>query len=255
MVKDTYKLYLMRESGKISAQALKHVLKNIKIGITGLELNEIAQKKILDLGGQPSFKTVPGYKWTICITINEQVVHGIPTDRKIVSGDIVSIDLGAIFKGWHTDCAWSVLVKDHEDKEKMRFLKIGEQALWDGVGKAIAGGRLGDISSAIQGRIEGGGYYVVRSLVGHGIGKKLHEEPEVPGFGRKNTGMILKEGMRLAIEAIYTRGTSDVVLEKDGWTFSSADRSWAAVFEMTLIVRKNKAEVVTDLGSDYPIVG
>ncbi len=246
MVRNRYELKLIRESGKISTQALKHVLKNIKVGIRGLELDEIAQKKILDLGGQPSFKTVPGYKWTICVTINEQVVHGIPTDRKITSGDIVSIDLGAIFKGWHTDCAWTILLGENPEKEK--FLQVGEKALWEAVAQAISGNRIGDVSHAIQMRIEGGGYYVVRSLVGHGIGKKLHEEPEVPGFGRKNTGMVLKEGMTLAIEVIYTKGTSEVILEKDGWTFSSADKSWAAVFEMTVIVGKNKAEVVTNLG-------
>lgn len=256
MVSNSYELKLIRESGRIASSALKKALQSVKAGVSGLEIDKIAEKEIYRLGGGLSYKTVPGYKFATCITINEQVVHGIPTERKLVDGDLVSIDLAVEFRGWHTDCAWSILVdKGFKDKEKMRFLKIGEQALWDGVGKAIAGSRLGDISSAIQGRIEGGGYYVVRSLVGHGIGKKLHEEPEVPGFGRKNTGMILKEGMTLAIEAIYTRGTTEVILEKDGWTFSSADRSWAAVFEMTVIVRKNKAEVVTDLGLDYPIVG
>lgn len=251
MVRNRYELSLMKESGRISAEALKKVLKNIKVGITGLELNEIAEATIRSLGGQPSFKTVPGYKWASCITINEQVVHGIPTGRIIEEGDLVSIDLGTVFKGWHTDCAWSVVVSEQatgnrQQGENKKFLKVGKQALWDGIEQAVEGNRIGDISHAIQSRVEGGGYHVVRSLVGHGIGRTLHQEPEVPGYGEKNTGMILKEGMTLAIEAIYAQGTAEVVLEKDGWTISSADSSWAAIFEMTVVVGSKKAEVLTD---------
>lgn len=242
MVRNKYELSLMRESGRISAQALKEVLQNIKIGITGLELDKIAEITIKSLRGQPSFKTVPGYKWASCITINEQVVHGIPTDRKLEEGDLVSVDLGAVFKGWHSDCAWTVLVGSRKEK----FLKAGEQALWDGINQAVDGKRIGDISCAIQSRLEGAEYHVVRSLVGHGIGRTLHEEPEVPGYGEKDTGLILKKGMTLAIEVIYAKGTPEVILEKDGWTFSSADGSWAGLFEMTVIVGRQKAEVLTD---------
>lgn len=245
MVRSKSELVLIRQSGKISAQALKEVLKKIKGGVRGLELEEVAEKVIKKLGGESSFKTVQGYNWTCCITINEQVVHGIPTERKIKEGDLVSIDLGAVFKDWHTDCAWTVLVGQNSESKK-KFLKAGEEALWDGVAQAKEGNRIGDISAAIQSKIEGAGYHVVRSLVGHGIGRSLHEEPEVPGYGEKGKGPILKVGETLAIEAIYTEGTPEVALEKDGWTLSSADGSLAGLFEMTVIVGKRKAEVLTD---------
>lgn len=247
MVRNRYELSLMRESGRISAQALKKVLENIRVGIRGLELNEIAEKNINSLGGRPSFKTVPGYKWASCITINEQVVHGIPTERLVEEGDLVSVDLGTVYKGWHTDCAWSVLVGGSEkQKENEKFLEMGEQAMWDGIDQAVEGNRIGDISHAIQSKVEGSGYHVVRALVGHGVGRSLHEEPEVPGYGKKGTGLLLKAGMTLAIEAIYARGTSEVVLGSDGWTFKAADGSWAGLFEMTVIVGKEKTEILTD---------
>lgn len=241
-------LKLMRASGRITATVLRKVLENIKVGTTGLDLDRIAEEEIKRLGGEASFKTVKGYKWTTCITFLNQVVHGIPTDRKIVEGDIISVDLGAVFGGWHTDAAWSVLVGDRKSKigsRKMQFLKIGEEALWLGIGQAVGGNRVGDISSAIQTHIEAAGYSVVRSLVGHGVGKSLHEEPEVPGYGKKGTGMVLAQGQTLAIEVIYTAGKPDVVVERDGWTISSADGSISGLFEMSVIVGKEKAEVLT----------
>lgn len=247
MVRNKYKLRLMRESGRISAQALKKTLDNIKVGVTGEKLNDIVQNSITSLGGYPSFKTVPGYKWASCITINEQVVHGIPTGRIIKQGDLVSIDLGVVRKGWHTDCAWTVLVDGGEERlEKEKFLKVGEEALWDGINQAVDGGRIGDISHAIQARVEGAGLYTVRSLVGHGVGRSLHEEPEVPGYGKKGTGPSLNEGMTLAIEVIYAKGTSDVILGSDGWTVSTLDKSWAGLYEMTIVVGKREAQVLTD---------
>lgn len=254
MVRNKYELSLMRQSGQIAAHALKEVLENIKVGISGLKLDRIAEDKINSLGGKSSFKTVPGYKWAICLTINEQVVHGLPTERKIEAGDLVSIDLGAIYKGWHTDCAWSVLVGgsvgqsisgSEEQKEKKKFLKVGEEALWNGIAQAVDGNRVGDISHAIQTKVEGVGYHIVRALVGHGVGRNLHEEPEVPGYGEKGTGLLLRSGMTLAIEVIYTGGTSEVVLGSDGWTFSTADESWGGLFEMTVVVGKKEAEVLT----------
>lgn len=249
MVRNRYELSLIKKSGMISARALRETLEKVSVGITGLELDDIIRRIIENLGGQVSFETVPGYKWASCITINEQVVHGIPTDKKILDGDLISIDLGAIYKGWHTDCAWSVLVgrlKDEGRRQKENFLRVGEQALWEGIDQAVEGNRVGDISYAIQRRVEGAGYHVVRALVGHGIGKSLHEEPEVPGYGQKGTGLLLKSGMTLAIEAIYAKGTSEVVLEEDGWTFKTADGSLAGLFEMTVVVEKEKGEVLTD---------
>lgn len=251
MVRNRYELSLIRQSGKISSQVLKKVLQNIKVGISGLELDAIAEKEIDRLGGQPSFKTVPGYKWASCITINEQVVHGIPTERLIEEGDLVSVDLGTVYKGWHTDCAWSVLVRGkgergEETKVKQKFLEIGEQALWEGIDQAVDGNRVGDISNAIQSRVEGAGYSVVRSLVGHGIGRNLHEDPQIPCFGEKGSGIKLQSGMTLAIEVIYTSGKADVMLDKDGWTFKTTDNSWGGLFEMTVIVGKREVGVLTD---------
>lgn len=251
-IRNAYELKLMRKSGRIAALALKKALDCVKVGISGLELDKIAQREIYKLGGELSYKSVPGYNFATCITVNEQVVHGIPTDRIIEDGDLVSIDLAVNFKGWHTDSAWSVLVGNRKSEignriEKENFLKVGEEALWDGVAKAVEGNRIGDISFAIQSKVEGAGYHIVRSLVGHGIGRKLHEEPEVPGFGEKKTGIPLKAGMTLAIEVIYTKGSGEVILGTDGWTLSSADGSWAAVFEMSVVVGREKAEVLTRL--------
>jgi methionyl aminopeptidase len=243
-------LKLMRRSGQIAAAALKRALEGAKLDVSGLRIDEIAGREMLKMGGDWSYKTVPGYKFATCVNFNEGVVHGLPTDQKIEDGDLVSIDLAAMYKGWHTDCAWTKLVSrkqnSKEYKEKEKFLKVGEEALWLGIKQAIEGHTIGDISAAIQGKVEGAGYFVVRTLVGHGVGEKLHEDPEVPGYGRKGTGLILQEGMTLAIEVIYAKGTPDVALDSDGWTYKSADNSISGLFEMTVVVGKKKAEVLTD---------
>jgi methionyl aminopeptidase len=232
----------MRASGRMSAKAMKKVLSSVKEGITLKELDLIAEEEIKSLGGQSSFKKEPGYRWTSCITVNNEVVHGIPRDVVLKKGDKVSIDLGAIYQGIHSDTSWSVIVGDHPTK----FLKIGEEAMWRGIKKALAGGRVGDISEEIQETIEGAGYKVVHALVGHGIGRSLHEDPEIPGLGVSGTGPVLREGEAIAIEAIYTEGTREVRVAEDGWTVLSADGSLGGLFEMTVIVGKKKAEVVTD---------
>lgn len=242
--RNTYELDLMRKSGAISAQVLKRALDAITVGVTELELDNIAKEEIYKLGGDLSYKSVPNYKYATCITVNDEVVHGIPTERKIQSGDIVSIDLAVEFKGWHTDCAWSIVLGKDEKKEQ--FLKVGEQALWEGIDQAVDGRSIGDISNAIQSRVERAGYNVVRSLVGHGVGKNLHEDPQIPCFGKKGSGIKLHSGMTLAIEVIYTSGRADVMLHKDGWTFKTADGGWGGLFEMTVIVGKKEAEVLTD---------
>lgn len=241
--RNSYELKLMKQSGSIAASALKKAMQSIKVGVSEIEVDKIVEEEIYRLGGDLSYKTVPGYKFATCITVNEEVVHGIPKERKFVDGDLVSVDLAVMYRGWHTDCAWSILLG--KDLEKKKFLEIGEKALWEGVAQAIEGNQVGDISNAIQNQVEGAGYKVVRSLVGHGVGKSLHEDPEIPGYGKKGTGAILKSGMSLAIEVIYTKGSSDVVLDKDGWTYQSADKSLGGLFEMTVIVGKNKAEVLT----------
>lgn len=240
-------LRFMRQSGKISAYALKKVLDSIKAGTSGLELDQVATEEIKKRGGKLAFTTVDSYRFATCITVNEQVVHGIPTDKKLKDGDIVSIDLGCIYKGWFSDTAWSIVVGDkNKYKQENKFLNIGEEALWKGIGQAVTGNAVGDISATIQQTVEEGGYSIVRSLVGHGIGKSLHEDPEVPGFGKEGKGLILQRGMTLAIEVIYTKGKPDVLIEKDGWTISSKDGSLGGLFEMTVIVGDKRAEVLTD---------
>lgn len=235
-------LKLMRISGEMTAKALKKVLNSVKPGISLLRLDQIAEEEINRLGGESSFKTVPGYHWTTCLTINQEVVHGIPRDIVLKEGDVVSIDLGALYQGWHTDAAWSMVV----GKPQSKFLQVGEAALWNGVKQAVNGHKIGDISHGIQSTIEGGGYSVVRSLVGHGVGKSLHEDPEIPGFGTSGKGLTLVAGMTIAIEAIYTEGKPDVVLDEDGWTISVKDGSLGGLFEMSVIVGEKKVEVLTD---------
>ncbi len=242
---------LMRASGKIAARALKKAMESIKPGISALEIDRLAGEEMMKDGGDWSYKTVPGYKWATCVTINDQVVHGIPNERVIKEGDLVSVDLAVMYKGWHTDTAWTKLVKSSELRVmsyegKDKFLKIGEEALWLGVKEAVEGHTVGDIGAAIQGKVEGSGYHMVRSLIGHGVGEKLHEDPEVPGYGKAGTGLILESGMTLAIEVIYGEGTGDVVLEEDDWTYATEDGSLSGLFEMTVIVGKKKAEVLTD---------
>lgn len=243
-VRNPYEQNLMRSSGAIAAKALKKALEGIKVGVTELAVDEMVCEEIYRNGGDLSYKTVPGYKYATCITVNEQVVHGIPTNRKFEVGDLVSVDLAVMYKGWHTDCAWTILLG--QDSGKERFLRAGEKALWKGIKEALDNNRVGDISYAIQAQVEGEGYQVVRSLVGHGVGRKLHEEPEIPGFGVKGKGELLKTGNTLAIEVIYTKGGKEVVLDTDGWTYKTADNSSGGLFEMTVIVGKKEAEVLTD---------
>lgn len=250
-IRNLQELELMRKSGGITALALRKVIESVKPGVSLLELEDIAEKEMRRLGAEASFKTVPGYRWATCLTVNDEVVHGIPRDIKLAEGDILGIDLGAVYKGWHTDVSWSVLVRgqgtvDSGPQEKIKFLKSGEKALWEAVSQAREGKRLGDISAAIQEEIEGAGYSVVKSYIGHGVGRSPHEEPEIHGVGEKGTGLRLKVGMTLAIEVIYTAGSDKVEISDDGWTVKSADGSLGGLFEMTVIVGKKQAEVITD---------
>lgn len=235
-------LVLMRESGRISAVALKKVLEAIKPGVNLLELEKVAEEAIKSEGGAISFKTEPGYFWATCLTVNDEVVHGIPRDIVLKKGDKLSVDLGALYKGWHTDTAWSVIVGDKPTK----FLNVGEEALWKAIKQAKAGNRVGDISNAIQTTIEGAGYSVVKTLVGHGVGRSLHEDPLIPGIGKPKTGPILASGMTVAIEAIYAEKDGKVEHLDDGWTISTKDGSLGGLFEMTVIIKEGEPEVITD---------
>ncbi len=241
-LKTEAELELMRKSGFISAKVLKKAIEMVKPGINLLDIEKVAMYEIVSLGGKPSFTTVLGYKWSTCLTVNEELVHGIPKDRVLNAGDLLSIDVGAVFKGWHTDTAWSVIVGGKPTK----FLQIGEEALWKGIKQAIQGNTIGDISATIQETIEGAGYDVSRTLIGHGVGQDVHEPPDVPGFGQRGRGLILQSNMTLAIEAIYAEGSAAVYLDKDGWTYITNDHSLGGLFEMTVVVKDKKAEVLTD---------
>ncbi len=235
---------LMKKSGNICAKALKKVLENIKPGVSCKELDTIAREEIEKMGATPSFMTVEDYPYTICTTVNEQVVHGIPTKRKLEAGDIVGIDIGALYNGYHSDLAITVTVgKVQDDVEQ--FIKVGKSTLNSALKQVKVGGRIGDISATIQEGIEGAGYSVVKSLTGHGVGKELHEDPMIPGFGKKGTGVAIVENMTLAIEIIYTQGSGEVGIENDNWTISSSDGSLGGLFEQTVLVKKSGPIVLT----------
>ncbi|MDO8429411.1 MAG: type I methionyl aminopeptidase [Candidatus Daviesbacteria bacterium] len=246
LIRTPKELDLMRQSGKISACALKAAISFTKPGVTLLEIESLVTEKIESLGGSSAFKSVPGYKWTTCLSLNQEVVHGLPSARVLLSGDVLSIDLGTIYQGWYTDCAWTVVVGKNQDKKIEKFLRVGEEAMWRGVKQAYSENQVGDISQAMQGVIEKAGFGVVKSLSGHGVGRSYHEEPEIPGFGKAKTGPKLYSGMTLAVESIYTAGTGDVYEAQDGWTITSSDKTLGGMFEMSLIVGESGAEVITD---------
>lgn len=244
----------MREGGKILADVLFKVLEHAKVGTSELELDKLAEELILKAGGEPGFKKVANYHHTICVSTNNVVVHGVPTNYKFKEGDVVGVDCGVYFKGLHTDMAQTIRVESSKLKvennkdEVDRFLETGRKALEKGIEQAKAGNRVGHISKAIQDTVEGKGYSIVRSLVGHGVGKKLHEDPEVPGFLNVpiQRTPLLKEGMTIAIEVIYNMGKRDVVYaNNDGWTIKTKDNSLAGLFERTIAITHEGSIVLT----------
>ena len=242
--KTAQELEIMKASGKIASEALKKVLQNIRIGITLRELNSIAQREIRSHGATPSFMTVDDYKWTICTTVNEEVVHGIPDGRTLKAKDIVGIDIGALYKGYHSDLAITVPVGNVSD-ETRKFLSVGKRTLQEAIKCAKAANTIGDISHTIQKGIELQGYSIVESLTGHGVGKNLHEDPLVPGVGKKGQGITITNNMTLAIEVIYAKGSPDVVMGKDGWTISTKDKSLGGLFEQTVATANDGPIVLT----------
>lgn len=250
LLKNEKEIQIMAVGGQKLGQILKKTLSFVKPGITTAQLDKIAEEEIIKNGGQPSFKMVRGYHWASCITVNSQVVHGIPGKKIIKAGDVVGIDLGIYYQGFHTDASWSVLVpsgKREKDEEKRKFLKAGEKALALAIKKAVPGNYIGQISQEIQDQIEGAGYNVVRELTGHGVGKILHEDPSIPGFLDQNyqKTVKIKSGMTLAIEVIYTLGRPDIILEADGWTIATKDGKISALFEGTVAVGTNGPLILT----------
>ncbi len=248
-IKSEREIGLMRESGRIVAEVLALIGSRIRPGVTTGELDGIAEDYIRSSGGVPAFKgygpdTRNLFPGTLCVSIDDVVVHGIPGDARVQEGQIVSIDVGVQKDGYFGDGARSFAV-GKVSEQKARLLKITEASLAAGIAEAKAGGRLHDISAAVQDYVEAAGFSVVRDLVGHGIGKSLHEEPAVPNFGTRGSGIVLQEGMTLAIEPMVNEGTFEVLLDDDGWTVRTGDGKPSAHFEHTIVVRRGEAEILT----------
>ncbi len=243
-LKTEKEIQIMREAGRISALAMKEVEKNLKPGVSTLELDQIVEKVFKDNGADSAFKKVEDYKYSICTTPNDWVVHGIPDDYRLKDGDIVGVDLGALYKEYNSDMAHTFIVGQVSSETK-KFLEVGEKALWEAISVAKVGNRVGDISNTIQSIVEGAGYSVVKELVGHGVGKTLHEEPMIPGRGQSGTGKKLEEGMVIAVEIIYNFGKPGISLLDDGWTIATKDGSLAGLFERTIAITKKEPVVLT----------
>ena len=240
----------IRESALIVGRCLRMLAGQVKAGMTTLDLDRMAEEFIRDAGGEPAFKGYKGYPASICASVNEEVVHGIPGAKRVLrEGDIVSIDIGVRKDGWYGDAARTVPV-GAIDVGAARLLEVTERALWKGIEQARPGGRLSDISAAIEQEAKGSGFTVVRALVGHGIGRALHEEPQVPNYGRPGEGPRLQAGMVLAIEPMVNAGTADVVTLNDQWTVVTADRKLSAHFEHTVAIGADGPDVLSRVGSD-----
>jgi methionyl aminopeptidase len=243
-LKKPEEIQTMRESARILAQAHGEVARLIKPGVKTKELNQRAEEFIRDHQGVPSFLNYNGFPASLCISVNETVVHGFPGEYELKEGDIVSIDCGVKFKGYHSDSAYTYPLPGVTE-EVMNLLVRTYESLELGIGQAKAGNRVGDISYAIQSYVEQFGYGVVRELVGHGVGKSLHEDPEVPNYGKRGKGPKLVPGMVFAIEPMINLGTKSVIQERDGWTIRTSDRKPSAHFEHTVAVHEGRTEILT----------
>jgi len=245
-LKSDRELLYMRDAGKVVAGAHQEVAKAVREGLTTGELDKIAEDYIVSQGAKPSFKGYYGFPASICTSVNEQVVHGFPGLRQLKSGDIISIDIGAELNGYHGDAAVTLPVGEI-DKEIERLLNVTQQSLSKGIEQAIVGNRLSDISHAIQKHVESNGFSVVRDYVGHGIGRSMHEDPQVPNFGMPGRGPRLKHGMVLAIEPMVNLGTYEVETLSDNWTVVTKDKKPSAHFEHTVAITENGPEILTRL--------
>jgi len=249
-------LVFLRESGQIVAKALGEVSKFIQPGVTTKYLDQIAEDFIRSQGAIPSFLNYNGFPASLCISVNEAVVHGIPSVKTILKeGDIVSVDCGALKNGFHGDSAYTFRIGDVKE-EVVNLLRTTKESLYMGIDQALEGKRIGDIGNAVQDYCQKRGYTVVREMVGHGVGKNLHEDPEVPNVGKRGSGTQLKGGMVIAIEPMINLGTKNIIMERDGWTVRTADRKPSAHFEHTIAVRKNGvAEILTSFDYIQQVLG
>ncbi|MBK7498467.1 MAG: type I methionyl aminopeptidase [Ignavibacteriales bacterium] len=249
LIKSKKEIDYIRESCRIVAETLQLLKAKVKPGITTLELDKIAEDYIRSNNALPAFKGysqggAPGFPGSICSSVDDEVVHGIPSSRTLKVGEIVSLDIGVLKSGFFGDAALTVAVGNISD-DKTKLMEVTERSLQLGIEQAIAGNKVHDISNAVQVYVEANGFSIVRDLCGHGVGKFLHEDPSIPNFGRKGTGPKLKNGMTLAIEPMVNAGKYDVITAKDGWTIITADGSTSAHFEHTILINNNLPEILT----------
>ena len=243
-IKSKREIELLRIAGNIVYQTHQYLKPYIKEGITTKELDKLAENFIRSKGANPSFKGYEGFPSTLCTSINSEVVHGFPSNRKLKNGDIISIDIGACYKGYHGDSAWTYAVGDVDEKTK-KLLKDTEKSLFKGLAQVKPGNRIGDIGYAVEQYAHKHNLGVVRELCGHGVGTSVHEDPEVPNYGIPNTGPRLKEGMVIAVEPMLTLGNPKVFLHDNNWTVDTQDGSLSAHFEHTVVVTKDGYEILT----------
>jgi len=245
ILKSNREIEIMREAGAILYKVMNNLKKMVKEGVSANQINSLAEEMIVSYGATPAFKGYRGYPYSICVSVNEEVIHGFPVKEKIFkNGDIVSLDLGLMYKGYYSDMAYTIPVGE-VDEEKKRLLEVGERVLYSAISMAKIGMRIGNISSTIENLSKRYGYSVVKEFIGHGIGRKLHEEPEVPNFGSENSGAVLKEGMTIAIEPMICMGRGEVFVDKDGWTVKTKDNKPAVHFEHTVAITKNGPLILT----------
>jgi methionyl aminopeptidase len=242
--KTNEEIEIIRLSADILGKVHAEVAKMVKPGVTTLELNQVAEEFIKDHNGYPSFKGYNKFPAGLCISVNDEVVHGIPGNYILKDGDIVSIDCGVIFNGFHSDSAYTYAVGE-VSPEVQKLLDTTKESLMEGIKHAVKGARVGDVSYAIQKYVEDRGFTIIRELVGHGLGKSLHEAPEVPNFGKRGKGVKLQEGLVIAIEPMVNMGKRNVVQSKDGWTIRATDKKPSAHFEHTIAITEKGTEVLT----------
>ncbi|MFC1727547.1 type I methionyl aminopeptidase [Patescibacteria group bacterium] len=246
--KQTNKSQLMIEGGRRLSRVMAQVLKLAKPGVSLQEIDQLAESLINKSNSKPSFKTVKNYSWATCLNVNQGVVHGVPNDSVLRERDLLSVDMGLFFQGFHTDMARTIKVKSKKRKaESEKFLQVGKKALRKAIKMANPGNRIGHLSQAMEAEIKGAGYFPVKSLTGHGIGRQLHQEPSIPCLLKEEISLTpqIKIGMALAVEVIYTRKKTELILRDDGWTIETEDNDWAGLFEDTILVTPKGPIVLT----------
>lgn len=243
-IKTEEEIALLKENALLVSRTLAEVGKHVVPGVTTMELDKVAETFIRDHGAVPGFLGYGGFPYTLCLSVNDVVVHGFPSDYRLEEGDIVSVDCGTIYKGFYGDSAYTFPVGE-VDAQTRKLLDVTKESLYRGISKAVEGNRIGDIGHAIQSCAESFGFSIVREFVGHGIGTNMHEDPEVPNYGKPGRGKKLSEGMVICIEPMVNAGGKAIYLHKNGWAVSTADKSKSAHFELMVAVRKGKAEVLS----------